>query len=185
MPHIHTEPDQHDHTVAAYIFRLDGHEPRALMHMHKKMDILICAGGHVELNESPWDAVLHEVREETGYAPEQLTLLQPPLRITQHGIDDVTIHPQPLFSDTHMSLPGHWHTDQVYLFTVDTDPLHELGEGESIDVRWLSRDDVAALVDGEIFPNVRTTHLAAFDQFLDAWEPLPATSYRTDKIVKK
>lgn len=185
MPHIHTDPGQHDHTVAAYIFRIDGDEPHALMHIHKKMNVLMCAGGHIELDESPWGAVLHEVLEETGYGVEQLTLLQPQLRITQDGIDDVVIHPQTLFSDTHMSLPGHWHTDQVYLFTVVDDPAHELGEGESNDTRWLTRAEVAALTDEEIFPNVRTTHLAVFDQFLNVWEPVPAVSYRTDKIARE
>ena len=36
MSHIHTKPGEHECTVGAYIVRLDGDEPRALLHLHKK-----------------------------------------------------------------------------------------------------------------------------------------------------
>ena len=31
MPHIHTEPGQHDHTASAYIFRTDFSEPKVML----------------------------------------------------------------------------------------------------------------------------------------------------------
>jgi len=64
MAHIHTAPNQHDHTVTAYIIRIDKDEPRALLHMHKKLNVLLPVGGHIELDETPWAAMAHELEEE-------------------------------------------------------------------------------------------------------------------------
>ncbi len=80
--------------------------------------------------------------------------------------------------------PDHWHTDQVYLFVANDDPTLSLADGESTDMQWLTRQRVEELPAKDIFPNIRTTHLLAFDHFLEAWEPVPATSFRTDKIMK-
>jgi len=44
MSHIHTEPHQHDLTVTAYILKIDSSEPKALLHMHKKLNILLPIG---------------------------------------------------------------------------------------------------------------------------------------------
>ncbi|MFZ1801757.1 MAG: NUDIX domain-containing protein [Candidatus Saccharimonas aalborgensis] len=186
MAHIHTKPGQHDMTVAAHIIRVDGKEPTALLHMHKKLATLICVGGHVELDESPWDAVIHEIAEEAGYDIKDLQVLQPPLRIHQEGIDDITIHPQPFFLDTHMNAntPDHWHTDTVYLFTTHSGPTLPLAADESQDIRWLSRSEIEQLPDSQIFSNIRTTHLKAFDEFLTAWEPVPAGHFSTEKIAR-
>ena len=53
MPHIHTEPGQHDHTVGAFIICLGNNSPKILLHMHKKLNKLLPIGGHIELNEAP------------------------------------------------------------------------------------------------------------------------------------
>ena len=186
MPHIHTEPGQHDQTVAAYIFRTDGDEPRALFHVHKKFGKLICMGGHVELDETPWQAVIHEVNEESGYEVQDLYVLQPKLRVKQDGIREITIHPQPFFVDTHMNAAthDHWHTDQVYLFTTMVDPSGKPAEGEVQEVRWLTRDEVASTPASEMFENIRQTHLIAFDEFLDTWEPIAASEFGVEKIYR-
>jgi hypothetical protein len=39
MPHIHTEKNQHDLTVTAFIIRVGTPEPMALLHMHKKLNV--------------------------------------------------------------------------------------------------------------------------------------------------
>ena len=74
MPHIHTEPDQHDMTVSAYIVRTDSAEPLCLVHMHRKIGKLAQIGGHIELNETPWQSIAHELEEESGYTLENATL---------------------------------------------------------------------------------------------------------------
>src|SRR3954466_7704978 len=63
MPHIHHEPGQHDFTTSAFIVRTDRSEPQAVLHEHRKIGKLLQFGGHIELTESPWQALLREVRE--------------------------------------------------------------------------------------------------------------------------
>ncbi len=76
MSHIHTAPGQHDATVSAFIIRIDT-EPLVLLHKHKKLGILGQIGGHVELHENPWQAIQHEIKEESGYDITDLMILQP------------------------------------------------------------------------------------------------------------
>lgn len=157
MPHIHTGPGHHDHTVSAYIIKYDGVEngyltnPRLLVHMHKKFGKLLQPGGHVELNENPWAALTHEINEETGYDMDQLTLLQPnTIAVTKLSNPTAILHPIPFYSNSHdastADLDGveHRHTDTAYLFVTDEEPRHALGEDESQDLRWLTVDEVLA-----------------------------------------
>lgn len=184
MPHIHTQPDQHDHTVTAYIIRRDTDQPRLLMHMHKKLGKLMPVGGHIELNETPWAAMMHEVQEEAGYDADQLSVLQPVPRIMPADVPDATLHPQPLLMNTHAITPEHFHSDTGYLLEAHGEPHHELADNESSDVRWLTRDEIAAIGKDETWPNVRVVSLAIFDQFMDDWQPVAATEFTTTKVMQ-
>jgi 8-oxo-dGTP diphosphatase len=73
MAHIHTKPGQHDFTASAFIIRIDTPKPKVLLHMHKKLGVLLQPGGHIELNENPWQAVHHEIEEETGTTSANLS----------------------------------------------------------------------------------------------------------------
>ena len=67
MPHLHTGLGEYDHTVSAFIVKVDSTgEPKLLLHHHKKLDVLLQPGGHIELTETPWAAIAHEIKEETG-----------------------------------------------------------------------------------------------------------------------
>lgn len=61
MPHIHTKPDQHDMTASAYILRQENGVWKCLVHFHKKVEKLMQVGGHIELNETPWQTITHEL----------------------------------------------------------------------------------------------------------------------------
>lgn len=65
MSHIHPGHGQHDICVSAYIVLL-GDESKMLLHKHRKLGTLLQFGGHVELDETPWQAVLREIMEESG-----------------------------------------------------------------------------------------------------------------------
>ena len=60
MPHIHTEPGQVDTTVTMYLFRERNGVLETMLHMHKKLGKLMPIGGHVELDETIWQAVAHD-----------------------------------------------------------------------------------------------------------------------------
>ena len=183
MPHIHTQPDQHDHTVTAYIIRRDMDQPRLLMHMHKKLGKLMPVGGHIELNETPWAAMMYEVKEEAGYDADQLSVLQPELRISPTEVPDVALHPQPLLMNTHDITPEHFHSDTGYLLEAHGDPRHELADGESSDIRWLTRDELASLGEDEVWHNTRVAGLAIFDNFINSWQPVAVAEFTTKKVI--
>lgn len=147
MPHIHTEPGQHDLTTTAFIIReIDG-EPHVLIHKHKKLSILLPVGGHVELHETPWAASMHEIREEAGYDPSQLMVLQPLERIIR--MDGVKTHPVPLFLQTHQFKKdvNHYHIDIGYAFVANGLPQHSLGVDESADIRWMNQQAITDAAD--------------------------------------
>jgi len=153
MPHIHTLPDQHDMTVSGYIVRTDAKEPLCLVHMHRKMGKLMQVGGHIELNETPWQAIAHELEEESGYKLAELDVLQ-------HTADRVVeahnvSHPVPFLMNTHNVGNEHYHSDLCYAFVTNSLPAGLAAEGESTDLRWLSLDDLRHLSGiGEVLEDV-------------------------------
>lgn len=176
MGHIHSEPGQHDYTVGAYIMRLDGPEPKALLHLHKKMRMLFPIGGHIELDETPWQAVAREVKEESGYLLSQTKVLQPKQRIK--SLSDVTIHPQPVAVSDHDVTIEHFHTDLAYAFVVDSEPQSTADEGESTDLRWLTQSELESLSDAEIFPNTREIYTFIFEACLSNWDAVSPDQYK-------
>lgn len=168
MAHIHNEPGQHDYTVGAYIVHLDSDEPRVLLHMHKKMQMLLPIGGHVELHETPWQAVAREMKEESGYLLSQVKVLQPNQRI--QSLSDIIIHPQPVALTDQDVTKEHFHTDMAFAFTVHGDPQGNVDEEESTDLRWLTKAELDKLMVAEIFPNTREIYNFIFDTCLSSWE---------------
>lgn len=180
MGHIHTEPGQIDQTVSAYVLRRDGDEVYIMLHSHKKLHKLLPVGGHVELDETPWSAMAHELTEESGYSIEELTILQPVVRIEK--LDKVVLHPQPFVVQTHSVVPGHYHTDMGYIFVAETHPRRRVADGESEDIRWFTRDGIVRLGGDEIWHDTRQICLAIFDQFFESWQPRPAADFSVELI---
>ncbi len=148
MAHIHTKPGQHDHTSSAFIVRLDMDEPRLMLHLHKKLGKYLQFGGHIELDENPWQAITHELLEESGYTLDQLKLMQPLDRID--FLSESTLHPVAICHNTHKFDDNHKHSDIEYLFVADSPPKHQVGEGESDNFIYLSRHELSNWSDHKI-----------------------------------
>jgi 8-oxo-dGTP diphosphatase len=177
MSHIHTGPGEHDHTVTAFIVRTDGTEPKLLLHMHKKLGTLLPPGGHIELNETPWQAVLHEIIEESGYHLDQLRLLQPVVRL--RALAGAVLHPQTVVHDTHViSASPHYHTDVSYAFVTNDDPMNHTHDGESADLRWHSLQELRDLDDAEIIENVRQIGEFVLTEVIKTWEPVDTGEFQ-------
>jgi 8-oxo-dGTP pyrophosphatase MutT (NUDIX family) len=177
MPHIHTEPGQHDHTVSFFIIRTDFDEPKVMYHVHRKTGKLTMFGGHVELNETPWEAALHEIVEESGYAHEQLQILQPAQRLS--FLTDAVVHPQPVVNSTGQ-YPGvvpHYHTDTMYALLASGEPLGAPEEGESTDIRLYTLEEIAAIPSSMIFEAWREVGQYILSTIHRTWEPLPLTTF--------
>jgi 8-oxo-dGTP pyrophosphatase MutT (NUDIX family) len=95
-----------------------------LLHLHKRLDLWLQPGGHVDDGETPEEAAVREVLEETG------------LECADPEFVHVDVHPGPR---------GHTHLDLRYLVSADGDP--KPAENESPDVRWFAWDEAVAVAD--------------------------------------
>ena len=176
MPHLHTMPDGHDLTVSAYIILRANGETRLWVHKHKKLGVWLQFGGHVEHTEQPWAAIAHELAEESGYEFRQLQVLQPPDFIKP--LSDATLHPADVCTNTHrFSDIGHFHTDIAYAFVTDELPKHKPADGESSDLKAITRSELLALPADSIPESIREIALYVFDHTLPNWKPVPTSDF--------
>ncbi|SDZ74429.1 NUDIX domain-containing protein [Bowdeniella nasicola] len=171
MPHIFTMPGGHDQTVSAFIFRPSTRE--ILLHRHRRFRSLLQPGGHIEPIENPWQALIREVKEETGYRARQLRVLQPgpPPQIELPGF---TVHPLPALVNTHQISGDHFHSDLAYALLADGEPAGAPAEGESEELRWLTLEQWAAtepVVDNAL----ATARYIA--ELMDHWQPIDVDAF--------
>jgi 8-oxo-dGTP pyrophosphatase MutT (NUDIX family) len=176
MPHIHTEPGQHDHTASAFLIRTDMSEPKILLHFHKKLKSYMQFGGHIELNETPWQAITHELKEESGYDMDQVRILQPEKRLEKLSGHTV-VHPQPIAHMTHRFSETHFHTDTTYAFVTDQPPRHSPAEDESNDIQLFTRTELSSFPSDKIFEDVREIALYIFDNSLEEWRAIETKNF--------
>lgn len=180
MPHIHTEPGQHDITASAWIIREDGDQPRALVHMHRKHGKLMQLGGHIELDETPWQTLEHEILEEGGYSITDLKVLQPFDRLPT--VKNAVVHPLPVVSNTHKVSDDHYHSDYGYAFVAAAAPSKSPAKGESQDLRWLTREELqAAAAEGEAYADIVDIYQLIIDQYLPNYARIDAASFSLEK----
>jgi 8-oxo-dGTP diphosphatase len=180
MPHIHTESGQHDITTSAWIFREDEDELRALVHMHRKHGKLMQIGGHIELDETPWQTLAHELPEESGFVLEDLDVLQPHSNIAT--IPGATVHPVPAIMNTHLVNPTHYHSDLGYAFIAKHEPSGLPAEGESQDLRWMTINELKeAALGGLALRDVVAIYEDISVNIIPIFHRIPATNFSVDK----
>ena len=180
MAHIHTAPNQHDMTVSAYIVRVDETETKVLVHMHRKHHLLLQVGGHIELDETPWQAIAHELAEESGYTLNELEILQPDDKLFE--VDHAIAHPVPVLMNTHVISDDHYHSDLCYAFVAAGAPHHTMQPGESDDLRWLTLDELAhAAKHGVAAKDVVGIYEQIVSHYLTKYYRIPANRYSLDK----
>lgn len=176
MGHIHTKSGQYDFTVSAFIVRTDYKEPKIMLHRHKRFAKYMQFGGHVELDESPWQALIHEIKEEVGYEINQLKILQPQGAITK--LEGAVVHPLPVVINSH-AYPGnsdHYHTDLTFAFVTDQEPKLKPADGESRDIKILSLKEVKSLKN-EVISNVAATAEEVITDTLNNWQIVEVSEF--------
>ena len=136
-------------------------------------------GGHIELHENPWQAILHEIKEETGFSLDQLQLLQPRHRLKH--LTGAALHPVAVCQNTHAvdTEAEHYHSDTLYGFVASGEPAGRPGDDESQDLRWLTAAELTVVPNDQISLNAREIALYVLSEYLPRWERVPLTDYAT------
>lgn len=114
---------------------VDRERRHALLTHHRKLNLWVQLGGHVEDDASMREAALREAREESGLRDIQF--------ITEN-IFDIDIHAIPARRDE----PAHYHYDVRYLFEADRHaPL--IVSSESKELAWVALDEIETLTQEE------------------------------------
>jgi 8-oxo-dGTP pyrophosphatase MutT (NUDIX family) len=104
-------------------------EAGVVLHLHKRLDMWLQPGGHIDPGEAPWQAARREAAEETGLP----IVAEQPVDHLVH----VDVHPGPR---------GHTHLDMRYAFaspSIEPSPP----EGESQLVQWFTWADAIAMAE--------------------------------------
>lgn len=177
MPHINTGPGEIDETASGFILHMKGNEPTVLLHEHKKMHTLMQPGGHREIRDTPWQTVLKEILEETGFTADQLTVMQPRQRLRH--LTGPVLHPLPFCENTH-NFPGldHRHSDHVYALAADSPtPKQAPGSGESQEFLWVTDAQLQALPSDRIHEDIREMAYYALTVIATEWEQVPLSEF--------
>ena len=107
---------------------------RTLLHWHKRLQQWMPPGGHIEPDEDPVEAVLREVREETGLATEVISTA-PTLSFARPG----QIQPPYTILIEDSAEPGepHQHIDLIYFCHPVNGANHDPALG---DFHWLDEE---------------------------------------------
>ncbi len=138
-----------DMTVAGYVI----HEGKVLLILHKKLKKWLPVGGHIEKDEIPDDALLREIREETGMEAE---IVKNNMLSSDGNVKRNTAIP---FHTNVHSVGDHDHYCLFYICR----PLNpeELSiNSELEDFGWFSRED---LEDERIPEDVKNIAMKAFE----------------------
>ncbi len=129
MPHIH---DLIDFTVDVFIV----YDKKVLLIFHKKHNMWLQIGGHIELNEDPDEALFREVKEECGLDIEVIGKKEPQIKV--RGTKFLY---SPAFMNIHDINETHKHIGLIYFAKAKSDNF-VLSQREHSDIRWFSKKDL-------------------------------------------
>lgn len=135
---------------------------RTLLLWHKRLKRWMPAGGHLDPNETPDEAAKRECKEETGLDVEIIGEQQPDLFEGNRSEGRMLTKPIAMLLEEipacpERNEPAHQHMDFLFIAKpLDETQAARIAPAESSDMRWFTREQVAALnADTEIFANVQ------------------------------
>lgn len=136
-------------------------------------------GGHIELDETPWQSIVREIEEESGFTIDELDILQPTNRLPIET--GCTIHPVPFTMNTYRLDDIHFHSDLGFGFFASGYSQQRPVEGESSDIRWLTLHELEVSVKkGEALHDVYANYAYLIAQ-LPEYTSMPARRFALTK----
>ncbi|MGH7157391.1 MAG: NUDIX hydrolase [Candidatus Saccharimonadales bacterium] len=130
MPHIH---EKIDFTIVALLV-FNG---KVLLVNHPRYDFWLGPGGHIELDEDPDQTLFREIKEETGYRPDEIEILSSrPKQLESKAKFLYT----PNYMDIHEANAPHKHIALYYFARVRHG--NHVKSDEHSDARWLAVDEL-------------------------------------------
>ncbi len=105
-------------------------KPGVVLHLHKRLNMWLQPGGHIESGETIQDAAMREAREETG------------LELSHYQNNS----PRFIHLDVHPGPRGHTHLDVRFLLLANNE-IFDPAIGESQQVKWFSFDDALTVAE--------------------------------------
>lgn len=122
---------------------------RVLLVYHKKLDVWLYPGGHIEENENPDEALLREVEEETGLEVEIISNKDD--SISDCKADVFSLHIPYAFL---CELVGdHYHNDLIYKCRIKKNSELKFNRDESSDIGFFNINEIKKL---KLFDNFRS-----------------------------
>lgn len=137
MPHIHTAKGQFDFTVSGYLVC----QNKTLLIKHKYLPLWTPPAGHIELDQTPVDALYAEIKEEAGIDASHLQLIETHTEANEFERGEATRLPVPFDLEYHTISDTHRHINLAYILKSDTNNV-EPGSGESNTFKWFSADEL-------------------------------------------
>jgi 8-oxo-dGTP diphosphatase len=147
MAHIH---EKIDFTVEAFIV----YKNKILLRMHDKFHIWMSVGGHIELDEDPEQAIIREIKEETGLEVElygekpdyhdlEYKAIRTPRYVGKHHVNNI-----------------HQHVVFVYFAKSKTDIVNEslLEHERGVEMKWFTKEEIENM---DLRPNIKYYALEA------------------------
>ena len=119
-----------DFVVTAYIV----YRKKVLLILHKKLNLWLPIGGHIESKEDPEQAILREINEECGLKVKIFSS-KPKMKT------DTKFLYTPNFLDIHSISKNHKHICFNYLAKATSGNI-KLNKAEHNDIRWFSEKDL-------------------------------------------
>ncbi len=126
---------------------------------HKKLEVWMPPGGHIELGELPSEAALREAMEETGL---KVKLLYTKKQVVKGDGNAIEVQSPFVVLNENVEYKDepHLHFDMVYI--AEAESKNAAMSHESTDMGWFDRKSIQQL---KMFPNVRSVLEAAFKEF--------------------
>ena len=145
MAHIHNNPGEIDFTVDVFIV----HKNTVLIRMHEKYHKWLAVGGHIELNETPDEAALREVKEETGLT---VTLYSAHEKNTPEELESKNTTP-PIHMNIHPINTNHSHCSMVYYAYSESKDIVEPEDEKSGGCKWVTKEELKNI--SEVLPRIK------------------------------